>query len=447
MGLALGGPGAVALVVYARTTSAPIDSVVRTWAVAWLAIAGLCVLVGVITRFFANAGLGPMAREIDRRGEWHGLFEATLFLLEEVGDSSPALAPVVIARADEAARVVTPPRPGWLPAWPIRRTAYFLLISLALAVLPGGADGRSFGIGARGEDAAATDPTRPTPVKSPRRQPTESQPEDVRPELSEVAQLTLVSDHDIYGLGDEITLTLRLTAVHAFPQQVPVEVVLALTDGLPSPDVGFGEGFHPVPLDLSWALPAAAGEKVTQSFPVKGTLEALHLHRPGLITAFAAARVRDDDAPVSSGLVSNQITFQIAERKEDQRLHKPTPFGQQSQREKQKPEKKPEPPEPGGANKKPELGDKEPIPDFKRVPSLVQPLVNDGPSTTKDVDVYDREPGGLPPAVPTPPPPPAATDRTFLRRVEVPQLRPDLTPVERRVLKGYFDRIRQGSAR
>jgi hypothetical protein len=163
-----------------------------------------------------------------------------------------------------------------------------------------------------------------------------------------------------------------------------------------------------------------------------------------LFTCLAAARVASDDSPIQGGVTSNQITFQVAENKEDLQTRAPTPRGQARQKEKPKPDPRSEPRAQSGGGEGPKLGEPDRLPDAKRVKSLVKPLASDGPTIEKEIDVYDREEGGTAPPLPEPPPPPAAVaGRTFERRAEASILVPDLSPAERETLRRYFDRLRQ----
>jgi hypothetical protein len=178
---------------------------------------------------------------------------------------------------------------------------------------------------------------------------------------------------------------------------------------------------------------------------VKETLLALGIYKPGLVTARAFARPSDDSGTVSEGAGSNEITIQITENKEDLSTRLPQPQGEKKQPEKQGPPKpREEPPgNKGGAKSKPKLGDPDRLAGAKRVASLVQPIVNAGPTIDKEVSVFEREPGGPAPPMPVAPKPPDdAPSRTFLRRAEVPVIPPDLTAEERDVLRRYFDSIR-----
>src|SRR5206468_8953100 len=117
---------------------------------------------------------------------------------------------------------------------------------------------------------------------------------DQRVPLDEIVQVTLSSDHQIYPLNGEIHLTVELKTRRPVASDVPLEVMLGITDGLPSPDVGLGEGWRAVPLRLFWSVPKEEGERKSQRFPMKETLLALGIYRPGLFTAAALVRPKDE---------------------------------------------------------------------------------------------------------------------------------------------------------
>jgi hypothetical protein len=438
--LAAGGPLAVALVLHSRITNPSTVAAMERFVAVWTAIVLLAVFGWLALRLRPGASDGALASALDRRHHKAGLFSAAAFALG--ADPAPGLADVVLERADSAVGGLSLGRRDHVHRVRVKRALLFLVLSFLLALVPGGPRGSVAGVGA-GSDGGAS----PEPGPDSREAVVDARPESrdsQRVPLDEIARLTLKSDHQIYPLNGEIHLTVELQTLRPVASEVPLEVMLALTDGLPSPDVGFGEGWRPVPLRLNWSVPKEEGATIRQRFPLKETLQALKLYKPGLITATAFARPKDDGGDVDDGARSNEITFQIAENKEDLQTKMP----QQAP----SPQKQPEKPKPGEqkddkgrqeGRSKPKLGDPDRLAGAQRVASLVQPIVNAGPTVDKEVSVFDQEKGGPAPPMPVPrKPPPDDASRTFLRRNEVPIQAPELSVEERDVLRRYFDSIR-----
>jgi hypothetical protein len=437
--LAAGGPAAVLLVLHSRLTDPAPGAAWSRLALAWSALAATALGGALLAFLWRRPGDVALALALDRRHRTAGLLPAAAFVLDG-GAAESGLAGLVLARADEAVARIPVESHSRAAALRLRRAAAFFVLSLLIALLPGGPTGAVFGLGggsggppveggpgagaaARGEEGAET-----------RR--------DARIPLDEIVRLELKSDRRIYGLNAEVTLIVRLEALKPVVSDVPLELMLAITDGLPSPDVGLGVGFRPVPLALDWSVPKEPGTILRQTFPMKEKMTTLGIYRPGLFTCEVLARPRDDGGSISEGVRSNEVTFQVAENKEDLQSRAPQPQGQGTQQEKKTDDPSEDEGRQGGGSK-PKLGDRDRLAEAERVAALVEPIVNPGPTVEKDVSVFEREPGGPAPPLPVRPKP---TDddagRTFLRRPEVPALRPNLSPEERDVLRRYFDSIR-----
>lgn len=436
---AFGGPVAVALVLHARLTSFDPGAGFRRFLVAWSGLAAAAVLGALLALVLRRASDRVLAQRLDRRHEGVGLFSAAVALLRTEAAPS-ALGPVVIARADELVALLPLMSRIRHKAFKIRRTVLFFVLSLILALIPGGPSGSLAGMGA-GPDG----PTRPEAGSESRADQSAAPESRENPPtlLHELVSLRLRSDHQIYSLGSEIFLVIEIETKRPIATDVPLEIMLAVTDGLPSPDVGFGPGFRPVPLRLKWSIPKEEGGKLKQIFPMKETLRTLGIYRPGLFTAEAFALPALDGAGVSDGARSNELTFQVTENKEDLQTKAPQAQGQQKQPEKKTPDETKSERGKEGGKKKPELGDPDRLADAQRVASLVQPIINPGPTIDKEVSVFDRETGGPAPPLPVArKAPDESAGRTFLRRPEVPQKAPELSVEERDVLRRYFDAIR-----
>jgi hypothetical protein len=237
-------------------------------------------------------------------------------------------------------------------------------------------------------------------------------------------------------------LNVELHPLGTLEEELPLELALVATDGTPSADRGFGVGLRVEPLPMQWAIPRKPEGKLRASLPIKSLLEFAGVYRAGLITLFVAARVPGD--AWSDGMRSNQLTLQIAENTERMRVAHKAPVEPLGGSRKPDPKPKPDKSKSGkGGSKPPEPGEVEPPPEGNRIPHAVKPLLSDGPSIEKEVEVFERERGGEGAPPPAPPPPAESPSRIFLRRAEeaIPQLA--LSPHERRLLRAYWESVQR----
>jgi hypothetical protein len=440
--LSFGCPAALLAVLHSRLTEAAPGAAVDRLVLAWglLAFAAIAAFCGALmARAPSDAAL---ALALDRRHAKAGLFSAAAFVLRPEPSPGP-LGALVLAQADSAV--------SGLPLLArvrhlrlhLKRIALFLLLSILVALVPGGPRGALSGIGGGGADGPAK--AEPGPESRGAPEAAAESRNDAGVALDELVTLTLKSDHQIYGLNSEISLGVALETKRPIAADVPLELMLAITDGLPSPDVGFGPGFRPVPLRLGWSVPKEQGAVLKQWFPMKETMQALGIYKPGVFTCevFALPAGDGGGGSVSGGVRSNELTFQVAENKEDLQSRVPQGQGQTKQPEKKAPDESTDEKGGGKSKSRPKLGDPERLKEAQRVASLVQPIVNPGPTIEKDVSVFERERGGPPAPLPVPRKPHDDTPaRTFLRRPEVPVVPPELSAEERDVLRKYFDSIR-----
>jgi hypothetical protein len=223
---------------------------------------------------------------------------------------------------------------------------------------------------------------------------------------------------------------------------LPLDLRLGLSDGLPAPDRGMGPAFRVAPLDRGLVAPAQVGGVARVDLPLVPLLRAYGMHKPGLVTLVAEARPTGGNQP--GGVRSNQITIQISEGREKQPIAKdaPAPTGSQPKEsgdhrdEHQNPEAR-------GDARPPSLGQPD-LPEFATHAAAVKPLLRNGPLIEKEVEVFERERGGVAPLPPPLPVLPDHPDRTFLRRAEDALARPVWTPEDRRLLRRYFEALRRG---
>jgi hypothetical protein len=440
--LALFAPLAVVAAVHARVAGlSPADAAGRALLVFALAAAG-----AVAYALFALRGAPPVAvvaARLDDVAAADDPARAGLCAAAAHAAETPSYwAPLVLARADAVADGIAPLVHPGPPRWCGPRAATWLLIALAAAFAPtgpegvlGGADAAGAKSGARG---AASRPTSSDPER-------EADAADPRPDLRDLARLSLKAGRRTLAENEELVLGLELLMDRAVADAVPLEVVLAVADGLPSPDQGFGVGWRVARLALDWRTPRENGGRLTHLQSMNEALDAIGIPRRGMLTFVAAARVADPYASVKGGVLSEPLTVRFSPNVEKSRTEAPTPAPTAKGESKAKPEPKPDDRKKDGEarGKKPELGAPEELPDAQTYASLVRPLFNDGPTVEKDVAVYEREKG----AVATPPPPPTAEDagapaRTFERRAEAALRRAAASPAEREALRRYFALLR-----
>ncbi|MAG55583.1 MAG: hypothetical protein CMJ83_04755, partial [Planctomycetes bacterium] len=265
-----------------------------------------------------------------------------------------------------------------------------------------------------------------------------------RPDASELARFEIRTDRKIYLLGEDIRLTAVLRPKAGVGRDVPLEVMIGVTDGLPSPDVGFGIGVRPIAPGWSWTVPEdPSTPPQSDTLVLNGDLRRFGIYKVGLLTIQAWA-VPSDETHVEGGLVANTLTIQIAENRLKQRIRKPNPvdFAKNPRKKKSDPKKDKQGRGKRG-DKKPRPGPKDRLERAQRKAKAVKPLLTDGPRVEKEVEVFDRQRGGQ---APRPRPRPPATEtpaRTFIKQEEEAIRRVPLTPRDRRVLKRYFDAVRR----
>lgn len=410
------------------------------------AAAALCAFVAaVIGAVFAAVlaarrapGPSRIAALIDAASGGDGLFSAAAHVLHR--PAGGRLDAVVLARADRAVDLAPPLPVVGLPRWTGPRILVWLAAAVVVAFLPGGKDGILGGADrSRGGDAAEG----PVPDRKGADRSRSADAEDRRPELRELARLNLTAGNKVLHENEELILGIELLTDRAVGVAVPLELVLAVSNGLPSPDEGFGVGWRTAKVPVEWSLPPNAPGRVMHLQPMLQALKDIGMPREGFVTFLAAARVSDPFAPVKGGVLSNQVTVRFSPNITKERTESPERPPEAKSGPKAKPAPKPEPKGDGTAKgAKPELGAPEPLPEADTYASLVRPLFNEGPTVEKDVAVYDRETGG--PGVPPPTPPPSSTPpaRTFERRPEAAVPRVALNAADRKAVRDYFARLR-----
>ncbi|NRA95673.1 MAG: hypothetical protein HRU14_05630 [Planctomycetes bacterium] len=417
-------------------------SVVSTVAWGWLASVGVACSFWFLRPRNQQLLRRDVAGAIDREHAAGGAALAASWVLE--GRTRSRLGAVVLRDADNACvdlgRRGSPPFPTTWLGVALGLLCLSLLVPTLPSLLGGGGRGMTSATPPAGGGLGAS----PPPVSGSGAGVVGVGAATERPDLSELARFEIRTDHRIYLIGEEIRLTAALRPLADAGGDVPLDVVVGVTDGLPSEDVGFGAGVHPIRAPWDWSFPEAGDEPLEGHLQLKTYLENFQIYKVGLITieAWVASRGDGTSRPVRGGLASNQITIQIAENRKRQRVRKPEPVAKKRTPKKLKSDPKKEEKDRGrrGRNK-PELGDPDRLKAAQRKKKAVKPLLSDGPTVDKEVIVFEREQGG------DAPPPPAkrtladSPARTFIKREEHAVERIGLSPLDRRLVKSYWDAV------
>jgi hypothetical protein len=438
--LALFAPLAVVAAVHARATAvASFEAAGRALAV----FGGAFVAATAVGLFAGRRSPSPLAiaARLDAASGAGGLYSAATHALDPRRPTR--LGPLVLMAADVAVAGLPPLPLRPAPRWCGPRMLVFLLIAILISFAPRGPYGALGGSKLGTKDAGVVG-DRPAGASNENADDA-GKIADARPELRDLAKLFLRAGTTVVAENEEIVLGLELIVDHATGDDPPLELVLAVADGLPSPDQGFGEGFHVARLGVAWRLPKEDGGRVMDLVPMLQSLKDLGIYRDGLFTFVAAARVADPKASIRGGVLSNQLTVRISPNVEKSRTEAPSRVPQESEASAAPAPQKPDGKPAAGRGSKPELGAPQELPDAETFRSLVRPLFNEGPTVEKEVAVYDREEGGDAPPPPSSPPPPAAPGaRAFERRPEAALVKPSLAPAERDSVRRYFERLRRG---
>jgi len=257
-----------------------------------------------------------------------------------------------------------------------------------------------------------------------------------------VARFEIRTNQKVYLLGEPIELTAVLRPLADAGGSVPLDVVVGLSDGLPSQDRGFGIGVRPVEAPWEWSLPGARDEPLEDRVDLVPHLRRFQIYKVGLITieAWVAPRGHEEGVVVG-GLASNRVTIQIAENRRKLQVRKPEPTQKKrSPQNRKRTRQKDGNAEARRGASRPKQGKPDRMAAAKRKAQAVKPLLASGPTTEKEVEVFERERGGTAPP-PPPVPLPEAPTRTFIKREEHAVKRLGLSPRERRLVRSYWDAI------
>lgn len=413
--------------------------------VAAAVLAGLVIVAGRrAAAAVESAGFAGIARGFARDASDVDLLAAGAHVLTDAPDGR--LSPLV---ADAAERLAVA-----LPAGRRAPISVRSVVALVVAIGVASALCRLFptdgvGLGHRlATDASAlfapASDSRPSSSPATESAPAPETKKEVVPDVA----ITVVSDRRIYTLEAPIELTFGLDVKRPASVAVPIEVRLGVSDGLPYPDAGFGDGFRVLAIPLGWSVGTDVGV-LKQKFGVLEHLKTMGIYRPGLFTFVVAAAPVTSPSPIDPGLMGNTLVVQVAENVEDLSARLRVPMGSKEEKEKKEPSK--EAPKKGnteGAGTPPVLGAPDRLPEARRVGVAVEPLFNDGPTIEKDVSVWDREKGGDTPPPPPPPPPPAApASRTPVFKKETDLVRPAFSPADRDAVRRYFERLNRRNDR
>ncbi|MCB1282614.1 MAG: hypothetical protein KDB18_13915, partial [Salinibacterium sp.] len=246
------------------------------------------------------------------------------------------------------------------------------------------------------------------------------------------------TDRDVYLIGEEIPMRVRLRTLEPLPEGVALEAI-AVVDG---------ETLLRLPLD--WTLPTEAGSELSTEIPMKVGLEAAGLYRRGLLTFDVHVRPRESRPGLGGSAPANRWTIQISENAEKLKTPMPAPVNQKP-KPKPKPEREPDPERrPNEEEKKdpekpeiPRPGEQPgppPPADISDVPFVIDPLFSGNETKEREIDVFDRDPVDAE----NPPPPqsrprPKARSYEPLRLADIESL--PLPARERGIVRRYLESI------
>jgi hypothetical protein len=412
---------------------------------ACVVVAGLVILAGRrAATAVESAGFAGIARGLARDASDVDLLAAGAHVLTDGADGR--LSPLVADAAERLAVALPAGRRAPIPV----RSVFALIAAIVVAwglcrLFPkdGVGLGHRLATDASALFAPASD-SRPSPPTAAESAPTAATKKEEVPDVA----ITVVSDRRIYTLEAPIELTFGLDVKRPATAAVPIEVRLGVSDGLPYPDAGFGDGFRVLSIPLGWSVGTEPG-LLKRKFGVLEHLKSMGIYRPGLFTFVVAAAPLTSPSPIDPGIMGNTLVVQVAENVEDLSARLRVPMGSKEEKEKKEPSK--EAPKKGdteGSGVPPALGAPDRLPEARRVGVAVEPLFNDGPTIEKDVSVWEREKGGDTPPPPPPAPPPAApASRTPVFKKETDLVRPAFSPADRDAVRRYFERLNRRNDR
>jgi hypothetical protein len=400
------------------------------WA-ALLALAALCWMLSFRPRpGDRRRAAGALDAHVRARGA-----VLTAIHLDETGGAA-RLAPLVLRAADRSLDTADLPRAARPRSASLSAALGLAVAGIIVASLP--VESGTIRTAIRSEGAAAAVPG--AGGGSGAAGTSSARDRSARPDLEELAELHLQTEKPIYLMNERVHAWVTLVPKAGVGEAVSVEIVLGMTDGLPSADVGFGVGIRPLKLRDA-TLPATPEEgSQRQRIALRPFLERLGMWKPGLLTFEAYAKPSGEaEDLVSGGLVSNQVTIQIAENRTREQIRKPNPSEVARTPDRQDPDPKKDAEGTGmQGGDGPKLGAPDRLPDAARRAEAVKPLLADGPRVQKEVNVFDREAGGAGARTSPEPEVPDSPVRTFLRRAEASIPRLSLSPADREILRRYF---------
>ncbi len=405
----------------------------------WALAASVSTAYGLLRRTDQPALRRDVATRMDRERSAGGAVLAATWLAE--GGTRSRLGAMVLRDADSVCSDPEPRGSRPLPTSWLGLALGLLCLSMLVPTLPLG-DLFGAGVDASSATQGSADPSPVPGAEVPGlTEPSGGSPAPP-PDLSEVARFEIRTNQKVYLLGEPIELTAVLRPLADAGGSVPLDVVVGLSDGLPSQDRGFGIGVRPVEAPWEWSLPGARDEPLEDRVDLVPHLRRFQIYKVGLITieAWVAPRGHEEGVVVG-GLASNRVTIQIAENRRKLQVRKPEPTQKKrSPQNRKRTRQKDGNAEARRGASRPKQGKPDRMAAAKRKAQAVKPLLASGPTTEKEVEVFERERGGTAPP-PPPVPLPEAPTRTFIKREEHAVKRLGLSPRERRLVRSYWDAI------
>lgn len=429
--------GAVAL--QAALGAHPLPVLAWGWALALPAALAAALLAARPGR----AARREAARAWDRRLQAHGAVLAATHLAGGSRQGS-LLEPLVLRdamRALEAAPREAPVRPSGRP----------LALAILLAVLAFVGGSGAFGGAGRGRNPGSGQGAGDFADEgsAAERAEQEAEPGSSRgpgaATLEDLAVLEVRTRHRVLMLGEPVELVVTLKARGERDEELPLRIQVGVADGMPVPDQGLGPGFRVLQLPEPLELPREPGSGASRTLDLAPFMESWGIYGTGIFTLEARGGAADPERRDLGVVRGNRWSFQISENRRRHAVRKPEPVT--ASRPVQVPRKRPDPEtsRAGRGGEPPEGGPPERLPGVPRRPAAVKPLLGDGPSVEKEVEVFERERGGGQPPAGTPSREHADLPRpVFTRKPENPVPALTYAPGERRLIREYFEALDRG---
>ncbi|MSR75108.1 MAG: hypothetical protein EXS14_06540 [Planctomycetes bacterium] len=387
----------------------------------------LCIALAAVWRSFQGVDMRRLLHDLDTRCHGAGALMALRCLTVEA-----RFAPLVMAHA--AAALQRDPGALRVPRAGLLRLSVWLLLAFVIAWWPQGvasltAQTRATSAPDGSESAAAH-------AAAEGRATSGAHPE---------ANLSLALERRVLPQGQDEPLHITFTQLSASDVETPVRFIALFSDGFDGADQGYGRDQRPVRLDAQARLTREGPwASETSSISLRELLRTARVEGSGLVSLEVRAMAR-----LASGadfeVCSAPLTFTLADAGSAVPEEAMVPVTLERQQAATSAGMEQPKLGLGGGGGAVKLGAAEELGKATLVPKAVKPLVSEGNTLDKEVDVYEREAGGV--AAPPTPKAQASTagSSTLLPQTERTGLRAKWNAAELRLIERYFRRLQSGA--